>query len=138
MKFPIAIEPGDETTAFGVVVPDLPGCFSAGDTLEAAYANAAEAIELWMEVALDAGETIPAPGSLSRHRSDPDLAGWIWGIVDIDLSRLDDEAEHVDVMFPRRILRAIDSYAERQGETRNRFLARAALDQMRRETTSPS
>ena len=138
MKFPIAIEPGDETTAFGVVVPDLPGCFSAGDTLEAAYANAAEAIELWIEVALDAGETIPAPSSLSRHRSDPDLAGWIWGIVDVDLSRLDDEAEHVDVMFPRRILRAIDSYAERQGETRNRFLARAAMDQMRRETASPS
>ena len=135
MKFPIAIEPGDETTAFGVVVPDLPGCFSAGDTLEEAYANAAEAIELWMEVALDAGETIPAPGSLSRHRSDPDLAGWIWGIVDVDLSRLDDEAEHVDVTFPRRILRAIDSYAERQGETRNKFLVRAALDQMRRETT---
>ena len=53
MKFPIAIEPGDETTAFGVVVPDLPGCFSAGDTLEAAYANAAEAIELWIETALD-------------------------------------------------------------------------------------
>ncbi len=138
MKFPIAIEPGDEATAFGVVVPDLPGCFSAGDTLEAAYANAAEAIELWVEAALDAGEAIPAPGTLARHRSDPDLAGWIWGIVDVDLSRLDDEAEHVDVVLPRRILRAIDSYAERQGETRNGFLARAALDQMRRETTSPS
>ena len=138
MKFPIAIEPGDETTAFGVVVPDLPGCFSAGDTLEAAYANAAEAIELWIEVALDAGEAIPAPGSLSQHRSDPDLAGWIWGIVDVDLSRLDDEAEHVDVVLPRRVLRAIDSYAERQGETRNGFLTRAALDQMRRETASPS
>ena len=138
MKFPIAIEPGDETTAFGVVVPDLPGCFSAGDTLEAAYANAAEAIELWIEAALDAGEAIPAPGALARHRSDPDLAGWIWGIVDVDLSRLGDEAEHVDVVLPRRVLRAIDSYAERQGETRNGFLARAALDQMRRETTSPS
>ena len=56
------------------------------------------------------------------------------GIVDVDLSRLDDEAEHVDVVLPRRVLRAIDSYAERQGETRNGFLAHAALDQMRRET----
>ena len=107
-------------------------------TLEAAYANAAEAIELWMEVALDAGETIPAPGNLPRHRSDPDPAGWIWGIVDVDLSRLDDEAGHVGVMLPRRILRAIDSYAERQGETKNGFLACAVLDQMRRETASPS
>ena len=138
MKFPIAIEPGDETTAIGVVVPDLPGCFSAGDTLEAAYANAAEAIELWIETALDTGKTIPPPGSLARHQSDPDLAGWIRGMVEVDLFRLDDEAEHVDVILPRRVLRAIDSYAERQGETRNGFLARAALDQMRRETASPS
>ena len=58
--------------------------------------------------------------------------------MDVDLSRLDDEAEHVDVVLPRRVLRAIDSYADRQGETRNGFLARAALDQMRRETASPS
>ena len=62
----------------------------------------------------------------------------VHGIVDVDPSRLDDEAEHVDVVLPRRVLRAIDSYAERQGETRNGFLARAALDQMRRETASPS
>ena len=136
MKFPIAIEPGDETRAFGVVVPDLPGCFSAGDTLEAARANAAEAIELWIETALDTGGTIPPPGSLAQHQSDPDLAGWIWGVVDVDLSRLDDEPEHVDVILPRRVLRAIDSYAERQGETRSGFLARAALDQMRRETAT--
>ena len=33
MKFTIAIEAGTKTTAFGVVVPDLPGCFSAGDTV---------------------------------------------------------------------------------------------------------
>lgn len=44
MKFPIAIEAGTDTSAFGVVVPDLPGCFSAGDALDEAYANAVEAI----------------------------------------------------------------------------------------------
>ena len=37
MKFIIAIEPGDETHSFGVVVPELPGCFSAGDTLDEAH-----------------------------------------------------------------------------------------------------
>ena len=39
MHYPIAIEPGTETTAFGVAVPDLPGCFSAGDTLDEAMAG---------------------------------------------------------------------------------------------------
>ena len=32
MKYPIAIEPGDETKAWSVVVPDLAGCFSAADS----------------------------------------------------------------------------------------------------------
>ena len=88
MKYPIAIEPGGEDMAFGVVVPDLPGCFSAGDTLEEAYANAAEAIELWVETTLETGGTIPAPGSLQTLRRDPDLAGWILDLVEVDLSGL--------------------------------------------------
>ena len=37
MKYPIAIEPSDKSHAYGVVVPDLPGCFSAGDTIELAW-----------------------------------------------------------------------------------------------------
>ena len=46
MHYPIAIETGTSTEAYGVVVPDLPGCFSAGDTLDEAMENAKEAIEL--------------------------------------------------------------------------------------------
>ena len=140
MKFPIAIEPGDETTAFGVVVPDSTGVlFPPAIRWRRHTRTRPRAIELWIETALDTGKTIPPPGSLAGHQSDPDLAGWIWGMVDVDLSRLDDEPEHVDVIIlPRRVLRAIDSYAKRQGETRNVFLTRAALDQMRRETANPS
>ena len=36
-----------------VCVPDLPSCFLAGDTLDEAMENAKEAIELWLEVAID-------------------------------------------------------------------------------------
>ena len=46
MRYPVAIEPGTARTAFGVVVPDLPGCYSAGDTLDEAIANAEEAIAI--------------------------------------------------------------------------------------------
>jgi len=38
VRYPIAIEVGDKKHAYGVVVPDLPGCISAGDTLEEAFA----------------------------------------------------------------------------------------------------
>jgi predicted RNase H-like HicB family nuclease len=54
MKYPIAIEPGNDTNAWGVIVPDLPGCFSAADSgIDEAIDNAKEAIELWIEAALD-------------------------------------------------------------------------------------
>jgi predicted RNase H-like HicB family nuclease len=46
MEFIIAIEAGTKKTAFGVVLPDLPGCFSAGDTIEEAYDNARKAINI--------------------------------------------------------------------------------------------
>ncbi len=58
MRYPIAIEAGSDAAAFGVVVPDLPGCFSAGDTLDEAVENAREAIELWIETVLDDGGPI--------------------------------------------------------------------------------
>lgn len=44
MKFIIAIEPGDQTHAYRVVVPDLPGCFSAGGTPDEAIDNAKAAM----------------------------------------------------------------------------------------------
>lgn len=56
MKFLIAIETGTESTTSGVVVPALPGCFSAGDTLEEAFDNAAEAIEAFCEVLAEDGK----------------------------------------------------------------------------------
>ena len=67
MKYPIAIELGDDTHAFGVVVPDLPGCFSAGDTLDEAIDNAKEAIELWLETVINDNGAVPEPGAISQH-----------------------------------------------------------------------
>ncbi len=82
MRYPIAIEPGSATQAFGVVVPDLPGCFSAGDTLDAAMHNAADAIAAWREALCIAGEPMPAPSELSELRKrHPELTGWIWAEV---------------------------------------------------------
>lgn len=46
MLYPLAIQAGDRNTAFGVIVPDLPGFFSAGDTYQDALVNAREAISL--------------------------------------------------------------------------------------------
>jgi predicted RNase H-like HicB family nuclease len=69
MRYPIAIEPGTDATAFGVVIPDLPGCFSVRDTLDE------------VDATLDAGRAIPAPGSLDMLRRNPAYARWTFGVV---------------------------------------------------------
>ncbi len=131
MRFPIAIEPGDESHAYGVAVPDLPGCFSAGDTLDEALTNAPEAILLYLEGLLDEEQPFPNPQSLEVHRRNPEFDGWLWAVVDVDLNALSDRTERVNITLPHRVLRAVDAYAKRCGETRSGFLARAALMAMR-------
>jgi len=60
--------------AFGVVIPDLPGCTSGGCTFEAALLSAGEAISLWIEDARAEGEVIPKPRSVEELRADPEVA----------------------------------------------------------------
>lgn len=136
MRFPVAIEPGDENHAWGVVVPDLPGCYSAGETLDEAVANAPEAILLHIEGLLDDDQALPEPHSLESLRENPEYRGWIWAIVDVDLNALSDKAERVNITLPHRVLRAIDAWTTRHGESRSGFLARAALLAMRERTGS--
>jgi predicted RNase H-like HicB family nuclease len=127
MRYPIAIEPGDKKHAFGVVVPDLPGCFSAGDTLDEAIDNAQEAIELWLETVIDDGGGVPEPKSISVQQKNKEFAGWVWAVVAIDLAELSDKAERVNITLPARVLRRIDAAAKAAHETRSGYLARHAL-----------
>jgi len=130
MHYPITIEPGDETHAFGVVVPDLPGCFSAGDTLDEAIENAKEAVALWIETAIDNDRAIPKPSTLTSLRANEDYAGWVLALIDVDPALVDDKAERVNITVPRRILSRIDRYAASHGETRSGLLVRAAMEKI--------
>jgi predicted RNase H-like HicB family nuclease len=132
MRYPIAIETGDAKHAFGVVVPDLPGCFSAGDTLDEALTNAREAILLHLEGMLDDGKAFPAPTLIEELQKKRGFRGWTWAVVEVDVSELGDKAARINITLPQRILRAVDAYARKQGETRSGFIARAALDAMRK------
>jgi predicted RNase H-like HicB family nuclease len=127
MRYPIAIEPRTDHSDYGVVIPDLPGCFSAGDTLEEAIAGAEEAGLAWIDEALDAGKPVPSPSSLEAIRAKPEYAGWILSLVSIDPAALDDSVERVDITLPRRILRRLDDEARAAGETRSGYIAKLAI-----------
>ncbi len=130
--FPIAIEPGDELHAFGVVVPDLPGCFSAGDTMEVAYAKAKEAIEAHLAVLIDEGMDVPVQRPLADHQSNTDYANWLWGFIEVaDIPALK-KTVRLNISLPESLLRDIDEHAKAMHMTRSGFLAQAALKAMAR------
>jgi len=127
MRYPIAIEIGNESTAFGVVVPDLPGCFSAGDSLDEAILAAEEAVIAWIDATLDAGGDVPRPSSLEDVRGNPDYEGWAFGVVNIDPAALDNSSERVNILLPRRVLRRLDELAKANGESRSGYIAHLTM-----------
>lgn len=88
MLYAIGVENGDEKHAYGVIVPDIPGCFSAGDTLEEAIENAKEAIALHIEEMLKDGENIPLPRNVKMHMENTEYEGLTFLVVDVDLTDL--------------------------------------------------
>lgn len=68
-----------EAGGFFISIPDLPGCYSQGDTIEEAYAMILDAKIAWIEDALEDGEIIPEPSDEKKHsgrillRIPPDL-----------------------------------------------------------------
>ena len=58
-SYSIVADPDPEDGGFTVTVPALPGCVTQGKTLEECVANAEEAIALYIEDLVAAGEPIP-------------------------------------------------------------------------------
>jgi len=128
MKYPIAIEMGGPKKSWGVVVPDLPGCFSAADSgIDEAIENAKEAIELWIEVALDQEMEIPRPSMITDLQKKKEYKGWIWAVAEVDTALLSDEIERINITLPKRVLSRLDAKAKKAGETRSGFIAHLAL-----------
>ncbi len=128
MKYPIAIEPGGDKLAWGVIVPDLPGCFSAADSgIDEAIENTKEAIELWIETALDAGKDIPKPSPITNLQKKKEFKGYIWAIAEIDPALLSDDIERVNISLPKRVLARLDAKAKAAGENRSAFIAHMAI-----------
>ena len=134
MNYPIVIHK-DKGSDYGVIVPDLPGCFSAGGTLDEALAMAQEAIELHLEGLIEDGQVVPEPGRIEDHREEPDYADGIWAVVPINPSSLRVEAKRVNITMPQRILDAVDRFAAGHQETRSGLLTKAATAYIRGETT---
>ena len=77
MKPYIGLVSKDADSAYGIVFPDAPGCFSAADTMDEIFAMASEALEGWADVMREDGMPLPISRDLSALRADATLAE-IW------------------------------------------------------------
>lgn len=126
MRYPVVVHK-DPDSDYGVTVPDVPGCFSAGATLDEALEQVVEAIECHLEGLLLDGEAIPTPQPVEYHQANPDYADGIWAFVTVDIAKLSGKTRRVNITLPERILSLMDKYAYTYGETRSGFIAEAAI-----------
>src|SRR5947209_6581469 len=69
----VAIVEKDPDSAFGIWFPDVEGCFSAGDSLSEASANAATALRQHVEALESAGRPVPPARPMDEVVHDKDV-----------------------------------------------------------------
>jgi len=131
MQYPIAIEWGDEHTAIGIQIPDIPGAVTAGDTFEEAYNAALEIAHIMLEEIVSNGQPVPTPSPSFTHRKNPEFADMGWGMLEIDISPYLGKTEKVNVTLPGFVIQRIDRYVrDHRIKSRSSFLADAALEKL--------
>ncbi len=86
--YPVCIYPGD-VSGYTVIVPDLPGCITEGETLAEALEQATDAASGWVLDELEEGRKAPQPSIPEDIKADE----YENGIVSVVMIDVDDYAE---------------------------------------------
>ena len=121
-----ALETAPGRTDYGVTVPDLPGCRSAGDTLDEALSNAEDAILTSLGVLVEDGKPLPAPSRNVPLELGPRE---VVGVINVDLEKIDPprKALRLNVSIPGYAIDMIGRATGHAGTTGAGLLTRAAL-----------
>ena len=125
-----------EAGAYGVVVPDMPGCTSAGSSTDEALRNAVAAVRLWADDAIADGERLPTPRSAEELRGDEDIASALAAGAALAFVPLILDAGRpakANLSLDVGLIAAIDEAAAARGLTRSAFLASAAREKIASE-----
>jgi predicted RNase H-like HicB family nuclease len=129
--FPAIVEKSAE--GYGVFFPDLPGCTSAGTTVQEAALNAEEALQAHIELTMEHGEAIPEPSTLDEIEVDAEVVEAARILVRADPPT---RTVRVNITMPEDLLAAVDRYAVRTGYSRSGLLAQAVRERLRRDQTA--
>ncbi len=132
-RFIALIEFDDHANAFGVAIPDCPGCTAMGATFDDAEANGIEALREWAADYLADNGELPRSRSILELRADTSLLDdFTPATVAVSLPVYLDNARpvRVNVSMEAGLVAEIDEAARHRGLTRSAFLASAARDKI--------
>src|SRR5260370_98112 len=125
----IALLRKDKNSDYGVEFPDLPGCISAGNTLEEARGMAEEALAPHGAFLREDGDTVPAPSPLDAIAKRAEMKGAVPFMV--ELKEPSDKTIRINITVPERVLQLIDEAAGPMGGNRSAFMVTAAEEKAR-------
>jgi predicted RNase H-like HicB family nuclease len=129
----VAVVEKDADSAFGIWFPDVEGCFSAGDTLDEAAANAGAALRQHAEALESAGKDVPAARDVEAVLRDKDVKAAVKaGALLFAVPLLADAGRtvRINVSLDKALVDQIDEAAEARGLTRSAFIAQAAREKI--------
>jgi predicted RNase H-like HicB family nuclease len=129
----VAVIEKEPDSAFGVWFPDVEGCFSAGDTLDEAVANAAAALRQHAEAVESAGRRVPLARSIDEVLGDEDVTASVEGgavLFAVPLLADAGRTVRINVSLDKALVDQIDTAASARGLTRSAFLAQAAREKI--------
>jgi len=130
--FPAVLERVSD--GFSVFFPDLPGCTSAGDTMEDAARQAEEALALHLQGLIEDGTDFPTPTPLDADRKrDPEVEEAARILVRAELPG---RAVRLNLTMEEGLLAATDAAARRRGQSRSAFVAEAVRSVLRGQAAS--
>ena len=121
----IAVVHKDKGSDFGVSFPDLPGCITAGNTIDEAKDMAQDSLALHIKGMIEDQERIPSPAKLEDIMDDPDYSDAA-AILVVSVSEAKPRSVRVNITVPEDMLRKIDTAAKKRGMSRSSFLVHVA------------
>src|SRR5689334_7993020 len=126
MTMYVALIHKEEGSDYGVSFPDLPGCVSAGKSVEEAIRLAREALALHIEGMIEEHEILPAPSTPEEIIKRGEATDAILAMIELPE---DAKVERINVTVPKLTLARFDSFAARNHMNRSNLFV-AAVEQM--------
>lgn len=105
------VELGNEFTAYRVTFPAVPGCTSAGDTIDQALDNAKKAIQFHLEILKEEGHQLPDTSFKDlKIPEEFERTQYVVAVIELDSDQLNPPNNQSMVFINTKTLSEIDEY----------------------------